>query len=373
MEYQKVRLPFKVKKSMLALGSESKNTIAFAEGATVYLSSVHQDLSNLNDFLVFEQRVKYFLKKRPAVIAYDLHPQYHSSKYALGLASGKRHLTAVQHHHAHIASCMADNGLKNQKVLGVAFDGTGLGQDDTLWGAEFLICDYQGFKRMAHLRPIALLGAEAAIKQPWRLTLMWLFLTYGERLWDLDIGLIKTLERNKWRVLKRMYSSGFNSPFSSSMGRLFDSVGALVLNKKEAHFEAELAIGLERLAARCNARTTVYPFKIIKNKEGHILDPLPMFRAIIADLRHGEPGEKIAYGFHLTVAEMIKRTLLILARDNGLNKAVLSGGVFQNRLLCRMITDTLHHEDFQLFLHRDIPCNDAGISLGQIAAANYRN
>jgi len=373
MAFQRIKLPFKVKKSILALGSQTKNSVAFAEGTNVYLSPVHQDLDNPKDFSNFEKTACYFLKKKPGIIAYDLHPEYRSTKFALDLAPQQERLRAVQHHHAHIASCMADNGIKNQKVIAVAFDGTGLGSDNTLWGAEFFIGDYAGFRRAAHLRPIALLGAEAAIKQPWRLTLIWLFLAYGESCWDLDIKFIRALDRKKWPVLKNMYLSGFNSPLSSSMGRLFDAVAALVLAKADAHFEAELAIELEKLASRSKEKIPAYQFGMVQGKEGYILEPLLIFKGIIRDLKHNIPKETIAYRFHLTVAELTKKMLLGLRRDSGLNKVVLSGGVFQNRLLSRLLRGLLSREGFEVLAHRNIPCHDAGISLGQIAIVSHIN
>ncbi|MEI6632175.1 MAG: tetratricopeptide repeat protein, partial [bacterium] len=189
---------------------------------------------------------------------------------------------------------------------------------------------------------------------------MWLFLAYGEKLWDLDLGLIKRLDKGKWQVLQKMYLSGFNSPLSSSIGRLFDAVASLVLTKPEARFEAELAIELERLAARFNTQARAYAFKIIKEPDQYILDPLPLFKEVINDLKHNEAKEKIAYRFHLTVAEATKKILLMLRNSTGLNIAVLSGGVFQNHILYRMIREALRRQDFRVLVHCNIPCHDAG-------------
>ncbi|MBI5144974.1 MAG: carbamoyltransferase HypF, partial [Candidatus Omnitrophica bacterium] len=228
---QKIQLPFKIKQPILAVGAQTKNTVCFAEGNFAYLSPSHADLTNPQDFLSFEKKLNYFLKKHPRVIAYDLHPEYQSSKYVLNLSPITYHLSPIQHHHSHIASCMADNGLKNQEVIGVAFDGTGLGTDNTLWGAEFFLCDYKNFKRSAHLKEVALLGAEKAILEPWRLLVSW----------GLKPRRLKKIAQRKLRVLKKMYLSGFNAPQSSSMGRLFDAAGSLILGKDKVNFEAELA------------------------------------------------------------------------------------------------------------------------------------
>jgi len=379
--YRKIQLPFKIKRRVLALGSQTKNTICFAQDKSAYLSCIHADLSNPQDFLNFEKEAKYFLRKHPKIIAYDLHPEYQSSKYAQKIYAIRNTQYAMQHHHAHIASCMVDNGLKNQKVIGVAFDGTGLGSDNRLWGAEFLVCDYKNFTRCAHLKEIPLLGQDMAILEPWRLTALWLYLAYKERFLNLEINFVKGIDKNKWKVLKNMYSSGFNSPLASSMGRLFDAVASLVLAKYKVKFEAELAMELEKIAMRyalpagageasCAVR---YKFKIIKNKDKYIIDPLPMFKGIVQDLKTGQPKEKIAYRFHLTVAQMINKICLRLRNQNKINKVVLSGGVFQNKILLCLSLDLLYKQGFKAFVHKELSCNDSGISLGQAIIAGARS
>ncbi|MDP2918545.1 MAG: carbamoyltransferase HypF, partial [bacterium] len=235
MEAKKIKVPFKVKRTILGSGSQAKNTVCLLRGGFAYLSPVHQDLSNPDDFFSFEKDIKYFLKKKPKIIACDLHPEYQSTKYVQNSRLTTYDLQLIQHHHAHIVACMAENGSKGKKVIGVAFDGTGLGADNKLWGAEFLICDYKNFQRAAHLKEIPLLGGERAILEPWRLLAAW-------------TG--RGIDKKKWQVLKKMYSVNFNSPLSSSMGRLFDAVASLILGKTKANFEAELAIELERLAHR---------------------------------------------------------------------------------------------------------------------------
>jgi hydrogenase maturation protein HypF len=382
MENRKIKLPFRATKNILALGSQTKNTVCFAKDNLAYLSPVHGDLSNLKDFLEFEKDLKFFLKKKPKIIARDLHPEYQSSKYVQQLRTTNYELRTIQHHHAHIVSCMLEHGLTNQKVIGVAFDGTGLGLDNKIWGAEFLICDYKHFKRNAHLREIPLIGQEMAISEPWRLTAAWLYQIYKDKFLNLKINFVKDIDKNKWYFLKRMYLSGVNSPLASSMGRLFDAVASLVLMKYKANFEAELAIELEELATGYNRPSRDYardrqatgsPFKINKNKDEYILDPLPMFKQIIADLKNDQAKEKIAYCFHLTVAQMIRRACLVLRKENKINKVVLSGGVFQNKLLLQLSLNLLCKEGFKTITHSELPSNDAGISLGQIAIANFRS
>lgn len=379
MELKKIRLPFRIKRPVLALGSQTKNTVCFIKDNFACLSPVNSDLNNPKDFLIFEKTVKYFLKKRPKIIAYDLHPEYQSTKYIQSLTPKTAYLIPTQHHHAHIVSCMVDNGLKNQKVIGVAFDGTGKGFDDTLWGAEFLFCDYKNFKRQAHLRKIPLLGGEKAILEPWRLAAIWLYLIYKDRFLNLALGFVKKINKQNWQVLKNMYVSGVNSPLASSMGRLFDAVASLVLEKYRANFEAELAIQLEKVAIRASVpvnrqepRGINYNFKIIKSKEGYIIDPALMFREIIADLKAKQTKETVAYRFHLTAAQIIRKACLVLRREAGINNIVLSGGVFQNNLLLRLSLDLLYKEDFEVFTHKNLSCGDSSISLGEAVIANFR-
>ena len=362
MRFTKIKLPFKLKKSVLALGAQGKNTTCFAKGQSAYISRLHPDLNSPKDFLQFSQTVKYFLKKQPQAVVCDLHPEYQSSKYM----SCSQY---IQHHHAHIASGMAENGLKNRKVIGIAFDGTGLGTDDKLWGAEFLICDYKNFIRVAHLKEIPLLGGERAILEPWRVAAAWMYLIYKEKFLSLKISFIKNLDKNKWRILKKMYKAGFNSPLTSSMGRLFDAVAVLVLEKNNADYEAELALGLERLAIGYKLPATSYNFKLLKEGDSYILDPAPMFKQVVSDLKNNEPKGKIAYKFHLTVAEMARKTCAALKNKSKINEVVLSGGVFQNKLLLRLSSDLLYKEGFQVFTHQSLPCNDSTISLGQAVIA----
>jgi len=378
MEFKKIKLPFRVKQPILALGGQAKNTVCFLENNLALLSSIHQDLNNPRDYFEFEKTFSFFLRKRPKVIAYDLHPEYQSTKYAHHLSPITYHLSPIQHHHAHIASCMIENGLKNQRVIGVAFDGTGLGSDNTLWGAEFLVCNYKKFQRKAHLKEIPLLGKEMAILEPWRLAAAWLYSAYKDRFLNLDIGFIKKFDKNKWQVLEKMYLSGFNAPLASSMGRLFDAAASLTLERYKANFEAELAIELEKLAVSCKlslphrqAGAVSYKFKMIKDKDTYIIDPALMFKEIVADLKAKEPKKKIAFRFHLTVAGMIKNACLNLRRETKINKIVLSGGVFQNKLLLRLSLYLLTQENFNLFTHKNLSCNDSSISLGQAAIANF--
>jgi hydrogenase maturation protein HypF len=357
---KKIQLPFKVKFPVLAFGAQAKNTLCFASGNSAYLSRVHNNLNDPDDFLLFKKTVKYFFKENPGILALDLHPEYQSVKYALSILNDSKSIVYVQHHHAHIASCMAENGLENKKVIGVAFDGTGLGLDNRIWGAEFLVCDYKNLKRAGHLQEIPLIGGEKAISEPWRLAAAWL-----DRA---GLRFEPVVDKNKWAILKNICSKNINSPLVSSMGRLFDAAACVILAKRFAHFEAELAIELEKVAIP-GKEPSAYNFVINKTGNGYIIDPVNIFKGIVSDLKHKKSKEMIAFNFHLTIAEMIRKTCLKIRKDTGLRKVVLSGGVFQNKLLLRLSLDLLCKEDFEVFTHKILSPNDSGISLGQAVVA----
>ena len=332
----------------------------------------------------------------PRIIAYDKHPEYFSTKYILSLSklsktknahpvrnttlpkyiakiSNGARLIPVQHHHAHIASCMLENKLKNQKVIGVAFDGTGFGDDSTLWGAEFLVADYHDFRRAAHLRYIPLLGGEKAIMQPWRVVSAWLYLAFGKDFLDLDLDFCRQIRKRDWVILEKMWKQQFNAPLASSFGRLFDAVAALILGIHKVSFEAEAAIRLERVACDYKYRAIRYRFKIKKNEQVFVIDPTPTFRGIVADLINKRKKEAIAAGFHLTVAQMIRASCLKIREATRINTVILTGGVFQNKVLLKLSLDLLNQDRFRTVIHKILPCSDMGISLGQAAIAAYAN
>ncbi|MDD5431685.1 MAG: FGGY-family carbohydrate kinase [Candidatus Omnitrophica bacterium] len=368
----KIKLPFKVKKPVLSFGSQAKNTLCFAKGNFALISRIHDDLNNLDDFLLFEKDAKYFLNKKPKVLAFDLHPDYQSTSYASSLNNAFNGGIAIQHHHAHIAACMAENGLKNEQVIGVAFDGSGLGFDNTIWGAEFLICNYKTSVRIAHLKKIKLLGGEKAILEPWRIAAAWLNSIYGGSFLKLKIDFTKGVDKIKWHILKEMESVSFNTPLTSSMGRLFDAFASLVLVKYNASYEAQLPIELEKLATRANVTSQkTYQFGIKENAGMFIIDPSPLFRAAVADLKNKRPKAEIAYCFHLAVANAINDICLRIRKTRKINTIVLSGGVFQNKLLLGLSKDCLKSLGFTVLTHKKLSCNDSSVSLGQAVVANF--
>jgi len=310
-----------------------------------------------------------------------MHPDYLSTKYAQQEAKGERRgadagtpgrhgaktLVAVQHHHAHIASCMAENGLQG-RVIGVAFDGTGYGEDGRIWGGEFLVCDYADFERVAHLTYVPLPGGEAAIRRPYRMALSHLHHAYGSL--DLDLPLLRRVNPVELKVVEHQIETGLNSPFTSSMGRLFDAVSALIGVRDVINYEAQAAIELEMIAAEDVEEG--YAFPLSPSPYPLIIDPAPVIHAIVADLRAGVEASVISARFHNGVAGMIAAVCGAIREREGLNRVVLSGGVFQNVYLLSRALKRLREEGFEVFIHHQVPTNDGGVSLGQALVANAR-
>jgi len=362
-----ILLNFEFKERILACGAELKNSFCLTRDNFAFMSHHIGDLENLETLTSFEQGIEHFKRMfniEPTLIAYDLHPEYLATNYALSLDDLPK--IGVQHHHAHIVGCMIDNQIDGE-VIGVAFDGTGYGTDGKIWGGEFLICDYGGFERVGHLEYIPLPGGEKAIKEPWRVAASFLHKIYGHNMFDLDIDFVKDLDRKKWVVIKKMVDKGINSPMTSSSGRLFDAVSALVGVRKEIYYEGQAAIELEMAA---NGEAGFYHFDLedIENRTVILLEPL--FRGIVTDLENGVGVESISSKFHNTMAEMILKMCLKLRNGRGLDRVVLSGGVFQNILLLEKTYVLLDKNNFRVFTHHRIPTNDGGIALGQAVVAN---
>jgi len=351
----------------LACGAELKNSFCLTRDNFAFMSHHIGDLENLETLTSFEEGIEHFKRMfsiEPTLVAYDLHPEYLATTYALCLDHLPK--VGVQHHHAHIVGCMIDNQIDGE-VIGVAFDGTGYGTDGKIWGGEFLICDYGGFERVGHLEYIPLPGGEKAIKEPWRVAASFLHKIYGHNMFDLDIDFVKELDQKKWGTIKRMIDRRINSPMTSSSGRLFDAVSALVGVRKEIYYEGQAAIELEMAA---NGEAGFYHFDLedIENRTVILLEPL--FRGIVTDLENGVGVESISSKFHNTMAEMILKMCLKLRKGRGLDRVVLSGGVFQNILLLEKTYVLLDKNKFRVFTHRRIPTNDGGIALGQAVVAN---
>jgi hydrogenase maturation protein HypF len=374
-----VKLPFSLKKTVLAVGPELKTTFAILRKDNVFISDVFDDLKKPQ---VFEDLKKAILNKKkefefdPNIIACDLHPEYISTKFAKEIfekakkRKKKIYLFEIQHHHAHIASCMAENGLCG-KVIGVAFDGTGYGSDGNMWGGEFLLADYSSFNRQAHLAYVPMPGADKVVLEPARMAFSYLYKTYKKSINRLRLGVLKKIGKAKYSLFAEMIDKNINSPLTSSAGRLFDAVSSLVGIKDCIVYEGEAAIELERIAATdCD---DIYEFKIRETPDEMIIEFWPMIKEIVFDLKKRKPLGLISRKFHNTLAEAIRKTCYILRKKTKLNDVVLSGGVFQNRILLSEAKKRLESAGFSVYTHLKTSSSDRSLSLGQaVIAASKR-
>jgi hydrogenase maturation protein HypF len=365
-------LPFK-SKPILACGAELKNTFCLTKDEHAFLSQHIGDMENEETLEHFEHTIELYKKLfrvEPEIIAYDLHPDYLATKYALEAgAKASLKMVPVQHHHAHIVSCLAENKVEGP-VIGVAFDGTGYGSDGSIWGGEFFTADYRSFKRLGHLEYVPLVGGEAAIRKPYRMALSYLYTLLGEdfELKGLPLGEIKPDEIG---IIKQQLRQGINSLLTSSAGRLFDAVSALAGVRGEIDYEAQAAIELEMLAPDEISELESYPFSI-DGEEGIGLVRLgELWSVLVKDVRDKVPTPLISLKFHHTMAKIIAEMCKSIARETGINEVTLSGGVFQNRLLLKLATSALKREGFSVLTHHLVPPNDGGISLGQAVVANF--
>jgi len=362
-------LNFSFNERILACGAELKNSFCLARDNFVFMSHHIGDLENLETLTSFEEGIEHFKRIfniEPTLIAYDLHPEYLSAKYALSLQDVSK--IGVQHHHAHIVSCMIDNGIDGE-VIGVSFDGTGYGTDGKIWGGEFLICDYGGFERVGHLEYTPLPGGEKAIIEPWRMAASILYKIYNNNMLDLDIDFVKELDRNKWTTIKKMIDKGINSPMTSSSGRLFDAVSALVGIRKRIYYEGQAAIELEMAAG---VEAGEYEFDLEEFEDSTLILIAPIFRGIVSDLERRVAVESISSKFHNTIARIILNMCIKIRKTSGLDRVALSGGVFQNSLLLENACVFLEKNNFKVFTQHRVPPNDGGIALGQAVIANER-
>ncbi|BCL79350.1 carbamoyltransferase [Ktedonobacteria bacterium brp13] len=371
-------LSFDLPLDLLACGGHLKNTFCLGKGRQAFVSHHIGDLENLETLISFKEGIKHFQNLfdiDPQAIVYDLHPEYLATKYALDTDIPQK--VGVQHHHAHIASVMAEHGL-HESVIGVAADGTGYGTDGAVWGCEIMAADLQGFERLAHLAYVPLIGGEQAVYQPWRVAAAYLSRAYGDAFLQLDIPFTQQLDSAKWHILAQMLARQLNSPPTSSLGRLFDAVAALLglpqnLIQATTLYEGQAAIELEIQAthAAMQEETVLYPF-LLDSSAGQtpiVLDVTPLIRAIVSDIQQAIAVPQIAYRFHCTIAALLAQTCSEIRKQTGLNSVALSGGVFQNRLLLEQLIVRLKALSFQVYTNRRVPPNDGGLSLGQLAIA----
>ena len=368
-----VRAPFPLGR-ILACGTELKNTFCLTRDQHAFVSQHIGDMENRETLECFEETVASYeslFRIEPAVIACDLHPDCLATRYGQKRAQAE-HLPVlyVQHHHAHVASCMADNDWSADAgpVLGVAFDGTGYGTDGSIWGGEFLIADYRGFQRYGHLQPLPLPGGEAAIQRPYRIALGWMQVCLDK---ILDLPFLKTVSKEEIGTVRQMVLRGLNTPWTSSCGRLFDAVSALLDVCGRTTYEGHAAVELEMMAGDLSQVPigSGYPFTIESRQGRNVLCLDRLLETIVQELKAGRTAHEISGVFHVTVAQMIVRMCERMRQETALNVVALSGGCFQNRQLLCLTGDHLAKKGFQVLTHRRVPCNDGGLSLGQAVVA----
>jgi hydrogenase maturation protein HypF len=351
---------------VLAFGGELKNTFCLTKGRYAILSQHIGDLENYETMRFFEEtldRMKHVFRVVPRAAAYDLHPGYISTRMAA--ASGIPRRIGVQHHHAHIASCMAENHLRG-RVLGVALDGTGFGSDGKIWGGEFLVADFVGFTRRAHLRNVLLPGGDAAVRQPWRMALSYLRDAFGGQI-PSDLRCFQGIEEKQVALVDTMLARRIQTVETSSCGRLFDAVAALLGLAPEVSFEGQAAIALEATAE--SGIDDRYDFEIEKG-EPAILDFRPVIVSIVRDISSGRRVGEISARFHNTLSVAIGEVCGRIGSSDAVDRVCLSGGSFQNLYLLGRTVVELRRRSFDVFLHAQVPANDGGLSLGQAMVAN---
>lgn len=365
-----ISLPFDARQ-VLACGTELKNTFCATKDRYAFLSQHIGDMQNLETLQHFENSIELYkrlFRLEPEVIAYDMHPEYLASKYALSLGA-THELCPVQHHHAHIVSCMVDNGVQGE-VIGVALDGTGYGSDGRIWGGEFLVADYRAFRRVGHFQYVPLPGGEASIRKPWRMAIGHLYSLLGDKGLSTALPLLGEVDDLELTIIRQQIDRGINTPLTSSCGRFFDAVAALLGFRGRATYEAQAAVQLEMLAGGEDDRST-YPWSLLDRDAVRVIQLSPLWQGILDDLAAQRPPARIALRFHSTIAQIIKDMCLLVAAETGLNRVALTGGCFQNRLLLTKAMEALREAGFEVLTHRQVPCNDGGVSLGQATIANF--
>jgi hydrogenase maturation protein HypF len=355
---------------ILGVGAEQKNTFCVAAQGVALLSQHIGDLDSVEAFEYYQRAIRHFkglCRKDPVIVAHDLHPHYMSTRYAQDL-SGVR-LIGVQHHHAHIAACLAEN-RRTDRCIGIALDGTGYGRDGTVWGGELLVADLQDFTRAGHFANVRLPGGEAAVKDPGRMAAAYLYALYGDdflnQAWRLGLD-FAPLEA---RILHRQLAEGLHSPLTSSAGRLFDALAGALNVCRSRTYEGQPAMELEMLAAE--DENGFYPATIETQGETLILDTPALFGAAVTEYLAGENPATIAGRFHNSLVRLLVEACSLIRERTGLNLAALSGGVMQNALVFTRLRDNLEARGFEVLTHNLAPPNDGSIALGQVAVAAQR-
>jgi hydrogenase maturation protein HypF len=381
-------LPVAAERSILAVGAELKHTFTLARGRRAHVAPHNGDLEDLPTHRAFTDGLAHLgrlLALEPEIVAHDLHPEYLSTKYAIAHFPAERRI-AVQHHHAHVASCAAEHGLTGP-FIGVAYDGLGMGDDGTLWGGEILAADLTGYRRLARFGRAPLPGGALAVKRPWRMALGYLLAAEAvganggaggtgdgpaARSVDPDLvaAFVGRLDPREVAVLRTQVARRLNAPLASSAGRLFDAAASLLGLRDVAEYEAQAAIDLEIAAG--DRRAVPLPARVARVDGILVYDPRPTLLALLEGVAAGRPPGALAAAFHETIVEVTRELVAAAAAETGLRTVCLSGGVFQNRRLASTLLRRLGRDGFEVFINRRIPVNDGGISYGQAAVAAAR-
>jgi hydrogenase maturation protein HypF len=365
-----VKLPIE-QPAVLAVGAELRNVVCLTRGDRAFLSHHIGDLKNQQVVDSMKQAITHLqglMDVKPTLIAHDLHPDYLSTHVAEELATDLP-LMPIQHHHAHLASCLSDNNLSGPAV-GVIFDGIGYGADGHIWGGEFLLGDFVDFKRLGHLEYQPMPGGDAATREPWRMAVSYLQATYGNELPALPF--LKSCEPSAVKLLLQMIAKQLNSPLTSSVGRLFDAVAALTGVRSKVSYEGQAALELEMLIDEGGEHEPAYPFSIDQQGDGFVVSARPMIKQLLKDIASDVSSAAISARFHNGLVQLVVEVCQKIRTTHGEMPVALSGGVFQNRYLTERTARLLRQADFQVVLHRLVPPNDGGLALGQAVIAGAR-
>ena len=376
-------LPISLNKTMpmiLGCGAEKKNTICLTKNNFAFLSSHIGTLRNIKTYEHYKKNIehlKYILSIKPEIIAHDMHPLYMSTDFANLAVNKNIKKIAIQHHHAHAVSCMAENNL-DQEVIAIVLDGTGYGTDGNIWGGEILLCTHKSFKRKAHLKYISMPGSNKAILEPWRMAASFLFDIFGNDFWNLKIKYLSKINKEKLLFLYTMIEKKINSPLTSSAGRLFDAIASLLDIKHRISYESQAAIKLETIAQKHidsniqiwkNIHEYTYKFNIEDKKtKPYQIDIRPCIKEIIKDLEDELDIGKISVKFHFTLISAFVKAAIMIREQSNINEIVLSGGVLNNDIILKGLIKYLRNNDFKVYTHKKVPMGDGGISLGQVVS-----
>lgn len=366
-----VRLPFEVKPT-LAVGGELKNTFCLTRDRYAFLSHHIGDMENVETHKSLQQGIQHLshvFHVKPEIITHDLHPDYFTTQYAYHSMTDVQSI-GVQHHHAHIASCMADNGLDDRRLIGLAFDGSGYGTDRAVWGGEVLLASYADFERFAHLEYLPFPVDDCTLRSPWRIVVV-----YAHALGiDInDLPFLQNMDRQALRAVRDQVSKQSDLPLTSSMGHLFEAVASLIGIRNEVTYEAQAAIEMEVLAKPCILAAKSYPFLVEETEHGMVIRLKELLSSIVQDVRANESIGMISARFHRTLADISLDVCRRARAKTGLNEVALSGGVWQNQILLHLVREGLEQEGFVVYFHKQVPTNDGGLALGQAVIANFQS